>query len=98
MEIYKFGGASVKDAEGIKNVVRVLRNQGFKNTLIVISAIGKMTNAFEKIINSYHHKTDDLEQNIAFVRDYHLTIMDALFNNKAHPVFTEVAQLFMGLN
>jgi aspartate kinase len=98
MKIYKFGGASVKDAEGIKNVVRVLRNEGFKNTLIVISAMGKITNAFEKIINSYHLKTDDLQQNIAFVRDYHLTIIDALFNNKAHSVFTEVEQLFKELN
>lgn len=98
MKIYKFGGASVKDAECIKNVVRVLRNEGFKNTLIVISAMGKMTNAFEKIINSYHLKTDDLQQNIAFVRDYHLSIMDALFNNKAHTVFTEVGQLFKELN
>ena len=98
MKIYKFGGASVKDAEGIKNVHRLLRNEGFKNILIVISAMGKMTNAFEKIINSYHQKTDDLQQNIAFVRDYHLTIIDALFDNKAHPVFTEVEQLFKKLN
>ncbi|MDD3721416.1 MAG: aspartate kinase [Lutibacter sp.] len=97
MKIYKFGGASVNGAEGIKNVVRILRNEGFKNTLIVISAMGKMTNAFEKIVNSYHYKTDNLQQNIAFVKDYHLTIMDALFN-KAHPIFTEVTQLFRELN
>ena len=98
MKIYKFGGASVKDADGIKNVVRVLRNEGFKNTLIVISAMGKMTNAFEKIINSYHHKTDDLQQNITFVRDYHLEIMNALFNNKTSHVFKEVEALFEALN
>ena len=98
MKIYKFGGASVKDAEGIKNVVRVLKNEGFKNTLIVISAMGKMTNAFEKIINSYHHKTGDLQQNIAFVREYHLAIMNALFSNKAHLVFREVETLFEDLN
>ncbi len=98
MKIYKFGGASVKDAEGIKNVVRVLRNEGFKNTLIVISAMGKMTNAFEKIINSYQHKTGDLQQNIAFVREYHLAIMNALFKNKSNPVFREVETLFEELN
>jgi aspartate kinase len=98
MKIYKFGGASVKDAEGIKNVVRVLRNEGFKNTLIVISAMGKMTNAFEKIINSYHHKTGDLQQNNAFVREYHLAIMNALFSKKTHPVFREVETLFEELN
>ena len=98
MKIYKFGGASVKDAEGIKNVVRVLRNEGFKNTFIVISAMGKMTNAFEKIINSYHHKTDDLQQHIEFVKDYHLTIMNALFDHKSNPVFVEVDNLFEELN
>jgi aspartate kinase len=98
MKIYKFGGASVKDAEGIKNVVRVLRNEGFKNTLIVISAMGKMTNAFEKIINSYHHKTDDLNQHIEFVRDYHSTIMKALFENKSTFVFSEIEALFEELN
>ncbi|HEY9222271.1 MAG TPA: aspartate kinase [Lutibacter sp.] len=94
MKIYKFGGASVKDAEGIKNVVRVLRNEGFKNTLIVISAMGKMTNAFEKIINSYHHKSDDLQQHIKFVREYHLTIMNVLFENNTNAVFREVETLF----
>jgi aspartate kinase len=98
MKIYKFGGASVKDSEGIKNVVRVLRNEGFKNTLIVISAMGKMTNAFEKIINSYHRKTNDLQQHIEFVKDYHSTIMNALFENKLTPVFKEVEVLFEELN
>lgn len=98
MKIYKFGGASVKDAEGIKNVVRVLRNEGFKNTLIVISAMGKMTNAFEKVVNSYIHKTADLQQNIQFTRDYHLTILDALLNNKEHATFNEIDVLFNELD
>ena len=98
MKIYKFGGASVKDPEGIKNVGRVLRNEGFKNTLIVISAMGKMTNAFEKIVNSCHPKTADLQQHIDFVRDYHSTIMADLFANKSSYVFKEVESLFAALN
>lgn len=98
MKIYKFGGASVKDAESIKNVVRVLRNEGFEHTLIVISAMGKMTNAFEKIINSFHFKTEDLQENILFIRNYHLTILEELFNNKTHAVFTEVEDLMGELN
>ena len=98
MKIYKFGGASVKDAEGIKNVVRVLRNERFKNTLIVVSAMGKMTNAFEKIVNSCHPKTVDLQQHIDFVKDYHSTIMADLFANKSSFVFKEVEALFAELN
>ncbi|HEY9169872.1 MAG TPA: aspartate kinase [Lutibacter sp.] len=97
MKIYKFGGASVNNAEGVKNVARVLKDEGFKNTLIVISAMGKMTNAFEKIINSYHHKTDDIQQNIEFVKNYHLTLMNGLFENKSKAVYIEVDALFEGL-
>jgi len=94
MKIFKFGGASVKDAEGVKNVLRILQNEGVKNTLIVISAMGKMTNAFENIIDSYYHKTEDLTQNIDFVRNYHLNIINNLFEDKKHSVFMDVELIF----
>jgi len=79
VKVFKFGGASVKDAEGVRNVVRVLKNEDYKNTLIVISAMGKMTNAFEKIIDSYFNKKEDLNQHIEFVRNYHLDIINELY-------------------
>jgi len=94
MKIFKFGGASVKDAEGVKNVLRVLNHEGHENTLIVISAMGKMTNAFEKIIDSYTQKTEDLNVNIDAVRDFHLTIINELFEEKNHPIYIEVENLF----
>lgn len=94
MKIFKFGGASIKDAEGVKNVLKVLKHEGFQNTLIVISAMGKMTNAFENIINSYYYKTQDLPQNIQFVRSYHLEIINNLFEEKNHPIFVEVEKIF----
>lgn len=52
MRIFKFGGASVKDAEGIHNMYRVLEQTGHEQTLIVVSAMGKTTNAFEKLIEA----------------------------------------------
>jgi len=94
MKIFKFGGASVKDAESVKNVLRVLKHEGFENTLIVISAMGKMTNAFEEVINSYYYKTADLKQNIEFVRNYHLKIAANLFNDDTHSIFIEIEQIF----
>ncbi|MEP5431815.1 MAG: aspartate kinase, partial [Flavobacteriaceae bacterium] len=45
MRVFKFGGASVKDANAVKNVVKVLREVGYDNTLLVVSAMGKTTNA-----------------------------------------------------
>lgn len=98
MKIFKFGGASVKDAEGVKNVARVLKHEGFENVLIILSAMGKMTNAFEKIINSYCYKKDDLQQNIEFIRNYHLNIINELFEEKKHSVFLEFEQLLGQLN
>jgi aspartate kinase len=94
MKIFKFGGASVKDAESIKNVVRVLQHEGFENTLIVISAMGKMTNAFEEIIHSYHTKKDDLSQKIEFVRTYHFNIIDNLFTANKPAIILEIEQFF----
>ena len=94
MKVFKFGGASVKDAKGVVNVLRVLKHEGYQNTLIVISAMGKMTNAFEKIINSYYHETEDLEQNITNVRNYHLNIINELFEDKDHSIFVEVELIF----
>ena len=53
MRLFKFGGASVKDAEGVKNVATVLEQVGYDNTLVVISAMGKTTNALEVVIKNY---------------------------------------------
>ena len=53
MRIFKFGGASVKDAEGVKNLVKVLNETGHDNMLVVVSAMGKTTNAMEKVIHNY---------------------------------------------
>ena len=53
MKVFKFGGASVKDAAGVKNLLNVLKKVGYKDTLVVVSAMGKSTNALEKIINQY---------------------------------------------
>ncbi|WP_431472345.1 aspartate kinase [Nonlabens sp. SCSIO 43208] len=53
MRIFKFGGASVKDANGVRNVVNVLRITGFRDLGVVVSAMGKTTNALEEILAQY---------------------------------------------
>lgn len=52
MRIFKFGGASVKDADGIKNVYNVLQQVGYEDVLLVVSAMGKTTNALEVVIKT----------------------------------------------
>jgi len=94
VKVFKFGGASVKDAEGVKNVIRVLKHEGYENTLIVISAMGKMTNAFEDITNSYYYKSKELQENITFVRNFHLNIVNSLFSEKEHEIQLKIEELF----
>ncbi|WP_299119625.1 aspartate kinase [uncultured Tenacibaculum sp.] len=103
MRIFKFGGASVKDAESVRNVARVLQHEGTENLLVVISAMGKMTNAFEEIINNYFYKKDGLQNSIDFVVNYHQEIIDDLFEennditNKVNLLFGELSG-FMAQN
>lgn len=93
MKIFKFGGASVKDAEGIQNVVRILNHEGYQNTLIVISAMGKMTNAFEEITNAYFYNKNNLTDKIEYVRNFHITIVNNLFSDKKAPIVIEIEKL-----
>ena len=94
MKVFKFGGASVKDAEGVKNVAKVLQKVGYGNILLVISAMGKMTNAFEKLTDAYYYKKDELPFLIDEIRAYHYEIATDLFGGKDHQIFHEIEELF----
>ena len=84
MKIFKFGGASVKDAESIKNVASVLNYTGYDNTIIVISAIGKTTNLLEKLVKDYVSKSKNLKNTLHELIDSHLKILYELnFNNNS---------------
>jgi len=94
MKVFKFGGASVKDANGVKNVTQVLQQVGYNDILLVISAMGKMTNAFEKLTDAYYYKKEELSFLIDEVRVYHYDIATDLFGDKNHHIFSELEGLF----
>ncbi|WP_375238406.1 aspartate kinase [Aurantibacter sp.] len=98
MRIFKFGGASVKDANGIKNLVKVLQYAGYKNTLIVVSAMGKTTNDLEQVIDSYFNNKVELSAAITKVENYHYSILLDLFKTDSHDVFKTVKSIFKDLN
>ncbi|MDY3529639.1 aspartate kinase [Riemerella anatipestifer] len=92
MKIFKFGGASVKDSESVKNVAFVLESQGFKECLLVVSAMGKTTNALEKVVEVYFQKGNYNEE-IQKIKTSHIEIASGLFD-KNHPVFDEISLFF----
>ncbi|WP_103865349.1 aspartate kinase [Aquimarina sp. I32.4] len=95
MRVFKFGGASVKDANGVKNVLKVLRKKGFSNLVIVVSAMGKTTNALEQLVELYcSNNTLELEKEISVIEKYHQNILATLFEDKQHAVFKKTEGLF----
>ncbi|CAM4039707.1 aspartate kinase [Flavobacterium branchiophilum] len=97
MKIYKFGGASVKDADGIKNVYDVLQKAGYQDVLLVVSAMGKTTNALELVVKDYFDKAPSLQSTLQEVKKYHNQILLDLFEEDNHPVFGAVNALFTDL-
>lgn len=94
MQIFKFGGASVKDAKGVKNIATVLQTVGYDNTFIVVSAMGKTTNAIEKVIDNYINNRKELQSSIQDIKKYHNAILLDLFENEQHHIFNSISNLF----
>lgn len=82
----------MKDADSVKNVLRVLSIQGFERCLIVVSAMGKTTNALERVVESYFNKSD-YQQEIAKIKEEHIQIAKGLFDENHH-VFSEIKLFF----
>ncbi|WP_207426349.1 aspartate kinase [Pedobacter sp. SYSU D00535] len=94
-EVFKFGGASVKDAEGIKNLAKIIQLYKDKQLLIVVSAMGKTTNALEELTKAYAEQRDDVQAVLEGIKAYHERVMLELFGDASHPVFDEIANTFV---
>ena len=98
-KVFKFGGASVKDADSVRNLKSIIEREDRDNLLIVISAMGKTTSIIEKTLKLFRDNDGHLE--ITALRElmcYHEDIMTELFNgNTQHPVFDTVANIFIDL-
>ncbi len=99
MRVFKFGGASVKDAASVKNVAKIIQNHhGTDPLVIVLSAMGKTTNALERLCALY--MSDDREaMTNAFenIKSMHATIARELFPGPSHPIFNTLEQAFYQL-
>ena len=94
MKVFKFGGASVKDASGVKNLVHVLNSVGHKDTLVVVSAMGKTTNALEKVIEAYFEDKSRLSHELLTLKEFHLKIVEELFEKQGIKIAEEVHGYF----
>jgi len=98
MRIFKFGGASVKDAAAVENVKDILSLYPQDNLVIVVSAMGKTTNAMEQITDALYHKDFETFRNLVLERKaFHFSILEDLFKEKSHLIFNEVLTIFNDL-
>ncbi|MFA5618961.1 MAG: aspartate kinase [Weeksellaceae bacterium] len=95
MKVFKFGGASVKDSESVRNLLNIMRLNGNEPVFIVVSAMGKTTNALEDVVKAYF-ETKDFEEKIRQILHFHFTIIDELFEDSTS-VKNEIQRYFEDL-
>jgi len=82
MKVYKFGGASVKDAAGIRNLVKIVMSEP-GNLVVVVSALGKTTNALEKVLREWINGNQSYQSALDEVYNVHLSVIIDLFGDKS---------------
>ncbi len=97
MKIYKFGGASVKDAAGVKNVAGIISQEKNNDVLVVISAMGKTTNALETLVQAVYQNKNSASEILKKVIKDHTEILDELFPENSFLYINEVRNLFLEL-
>ena len=97
MKVFKFGGASVKNPEGIKNLLSLVRKSNYERLIVVVSAMGKTTNALEAIIDYYFQNKSKPDRLILELYQYHKEILDELFEDN-HEIFSIIKSYFEKLS
>jgi len=94
LKVFKFGGASVKDADSVRNVATILKRNSPEKLVVIVSAMGKTTNALEKVLNAWYESDERLNTYIQDLIRYHQEIITALFPDKNHAVYFKTDLLF----
>lgn len=95
INVFKFGGASVNSANGLRNVADILRQQKNNPLVVVLSAMGKTTNSLEELLKHFIDRDSvSLVESYHRLKDFHFNMLHELFPDKDHAVFNEVEGLF----
>ncbi len=94
MKVFKFGGASLKDAAGVKNVTSILQRYKNDQLVIVVSAMGKTTNALEEVVAAHAKQTGKAQELYDALKERHYAIMRELFD-EGDDIFSAVNDTFV---
>ncbi len=97
IKVFKFGGASVRDADAVKNVVKVMNLYGADKIAVVVSAMGKTTNALEQLVHAWYYETGESNHILSGIKSYHMDIVRTLFPSSDHAVYSGLEEIFSEL-
>lgn len=97
MKVFKFGGASVKDASAVKNVAKILDLFKNEKLVIVISAMGKTTNALEDVMKSYWASDGKADELVDGIHAYHMKIIEDLFGTEKTEIQRDITTVLLSL-
>ena len=97
LKVFKFGGASVKDAAAVRNAAVIIKQYPSDQLLIVVSAMGKITNKLEQLADAFFYKKENPQPVFDEIKQFHFDILKQLFPNERHPVYAELENDFVEL-
>lgn len=95
MQVYKFGGASVRDAQGIQNIASIIKDYRNSDLLVVVSAMGQTTNQLEEMTNSYFQQDGRCFDLLEKIKQQHIDVVSQLFGEKAGSIIDDVSNTFV---
>jgi aspartate kinase len=99
MKVFKFGGASVKNAEAVSNVADILRKYAKEDLLIVVSAMGKTTNALELLAKAYYNNEEENKSKLFVeIKSFHDDIIKHLLKDAVSHAYDDIENLFIELD
>ena len=96
MKVFKFGGASVKNAEAVKNVAEVIRQFCNEELVVIVSAMDKTTNHLEEVVERFFNN-GDWKAELHWIKEFHKEVSLGLFENSDHEIFNRIDSVFEGI-
>jgi len=97
LKIFKFGGASVKDADSVRNVASLLKKYSGQRIIVVVSAMGKVTNSLEVLADAFFSQKKNAVTVLEQIKKYHFDILQGLFPDTSHRVYDDIRSVFANL-
>ncbi|MCB0639511.1 MAG: aspartate kinase [Lewinella sp.] len=97
LKVFKFGGASIKDADAIRNVANILTHFREHPLLIVVSAMGKTTNALEKVVEAHAAQSGEAQAKLDEIKQFHFALCRELLGDQ-HEVYSHINDLFVAVD